>query len=84
MRSMFIAVSLLVANVFNLIVAPKLVGMLSVWFAAGHAVDASSLRMAMLILAPTGFWAAYHLFLASKTIIADQKRAIAYTRAWSP
>jgi hypothetical protein len=84
MRSMFIAVSLLVANVFNLIVAPKLVGMLSVWFAGGHAVDASSLRLAMLILAPTGFWAAYHLLLASRTIIADQKRAIAYTRAWSP
>jgi hypothetical protein len=84
MRSMFIAVSLLVANVFNLIVAPKMVGMLSVWFAGGHAVDAASLRMAMLILAPTGFWAAYHLFLASKTIVADQKRAIAYTRAWSP
>jgi hypothetical protein len=84
MRSMFIAVSLLVANVFNLIVAPKLVGLLSVWFAAGHGVDAASLRMAMLILAPSGFWAAYHLFLASKTIIGDQKRAIAYTRAWSP
>jgi hypothetical protein len=84
MRSMFIAVSLLVANVFNLIVAPKLVGAMSVWFAGGRGVDAASLRMAMLVLAPTGFWAAYHLFLASKTIIADQKRAIAYTRAWSP
>src|SRR5258706_10506909 len=84
MRSKFIAVSLLVANVFNLIVAPKMVGMLSVWFAAGHTVDAASLRMAMLILAPTGFWAALHLFLAARTIVADQKRAIAYTRAWSP
>lgn len=84
MRSMFIAVSLLVANVFNLIVAPKLIGFLSNWFAGAHANDAASLRMAMLILAPTGFWAAYHLYLASKTIVADQKRAIAYTRAWSP
>jgi len=84
MRSMFIAVSLLVANVFNLIVAPKLVGELSDWFAGGHGTDAASLRMAMLILAPTGFWAAYHLYAASKTILADQKRAIAYTRKWSP
>ncbi len=33
MRTMFIAVSLLVANVFNLIVAPWVVGALSVWFA---------------------------------------------------
>jgi predicted MFS family arabinose efflux permease len=84
MRSMFIAVSLLVANVFNLIVAPKLVGALSDWFAGGHATDAASLRIAMLILAPTGFWAAYHLYLASKTIVADQKRAIAYTKDWAP
>jgi hypothetical protein len=84
MRSMFIAISLLVANIFNLIVAPKLVGVLSDRFAGGPVVDAASLRMALLILAPTGFWAAFHLFLASKTIIADQKRAIAYTRAWHP
>jgi predicted MFS family arabinose efflux permease len=84
MRSMFIAVSLLVANVFNLIVAPKLVGALSDWFAGGHATDAASLRIAMLILAPTGFWAAYHLYMASKTIVADQKRAIAYTKDWAP
>jgi hypothetical protein len=84
MRSMFIAISLLVANVFNLIVAPKLIGALSNWFAGNLPNDAASLRMAMLILAPTGFWAAYHLYLASKTIVADQKRAIAYTKDWAP
>ena len=33
---------------------------------------------------PTGFWAAYHLYLASKTIVADQKRAIGYTKSWAP
>jgi hypothetical protein len=43
-----------------------------------------SLRLALLMLAPTGFWAAYHLYLASKTIIADQKRAIGYTKTWAP
>ncbi len=84
MRSMFIAISLLVANVFNLIVAPKLIGALSNWFAGDLPNDAASLRLAMLILAPTGFWAAYHLYLASKTIVADQKRAIAYTKDWAP
>jgi len=40
------------------------------------------LRSALLVLAPTGFWAAYHLYMASKTIIADQKRAIGYTKSW--
>src|SRR6202043_3851143 len=46
MRSMFSTVSLLVANVFNLIVAPKLVGLVSVWFAGSRGVDATALRMA--------------------------------------
>jgi hypothetical protein len=54
---------------------------LSDWFAGAHATDAASLRFALLVLAPTGFWAAWHLFLASKTIIADQKRAIGYTKS---
>jgi MFS family permease len=84
MRNMFIAISLLVANILNLIVAPWVVGALSDLFAGGHATDASSLRAALLCLAPTGLWAAYHLFMASRTIIEDQKRAIGYTKAWSP
>ncbi len=84
MRNMFIAISLLVANILNLIVAPWVVGFLSDVFAHGHATDAESLRAALLVLAPTGFWAAYHLYMASRTILADQQRAIGYTRAWSP
>jgi MFS family permease len=84
MRNMFIAISLLVANIFNLIVAPWMVGFLSDQFAHGAATDAESLRMAMLVLAPTGFWAAWHLYMASRTIVADQKRAIGYTKAWAP
>jgi MFS family permease len=84
MRNMFIAVSLLVANIFNLMVAPWVVGFLSDRFAGAHMTDAASLRSALLVLAPTGFWAAYHLYLASKTIIADQKRAIGYTKSWAP
>jgi MFS family permease len=75
MRSMFIAWSLLVGNIFNLIVAPQLIGSLSDWFAGGHGADADSLRLALLLLAPTGFWAAWHAYRATKTVIADQKRA---------
>jgi MFS family permease len=84
MRNMFIAISLLVANIFNLMVAPWVVGVLSDWFAGPHGSDAASLRLAVLFLAPTGFWAAWHLYLASKTIVADQKSAIGYTSAWAP
>jgi hypothetical protein len=68
----------------NIVVAPQAVGFLSDWFAGSRAVDAASLRLALLILAPTGFWAAYHLYMASRTIIADQKRAIGYTKGWAP
>jgi len=84
MRNMFIAISLLVANLLNLIVAPWVVGFLSDHFAQGRATDAESLRAALLVLAPTGLWAAYHLHRASLTIVADQRRAIGYTRGWSP
>lgn len=78
MRAMFSAIALLIANVFNLIVAPQGVGMLSDWFAGPAGPDANSLRSALLILAPTGFWAALHYFLAARTIVADQERAIGY------
>jgi hypothetical protein len=84
MRNMFIALSLLVANILNLIIAPWAVGLLSDWFAGPQPTDAASLRAALLVLAPTGLWAAYHLYLASRTIIADQKRAIGYTKSWAP
>jgi MFS family permease len=78
MRSVFAAWSGLCGNVFNLIVAPQLVGFLSDWYAGEHAADASSLRFGLLVLAPTGFWAAYHLYRASRTIIEDQQTASAY------
>ncbi len=78
MRAMFSAIALLIANVFNLIVAPQGVGMLSDYFAGPAGPDAASLRSALLILAPTGFWAALHYFLAARTIVEDQKRAIGH------
>ena len=63
MRSTFTAWSVLVGNVFNLIVAVQGVGILSDWFGGAHGADAASLRWALLVLAPTGFWATWHFFL---------------------
>jgi hypothetical protein len=80
MRAMFTAWSLVVGNVFNLIIAPQGVGLLSDWFAGTHGADARSLRLALLVLAPTGFWAVYHFCMASRTIVADQMRAVGYVR----
>jgi predicted MFS family arabinose efflux permease len=75
MRAMVIAVSLLVANVFNLIIAPQGVGLLSDYFAGPSGADGESLRLALLVLAPTGFWAAWHYWRAEKYAVEDQKRA---------
>jgi MFS family permease len=78
MRAMFVAISLLFANVLNLVVIPPFIGFLSDSFAGPSGADGESLRMALLILAPTGFWSAYHYWAASKTIVEDQKRAVGY------
>lgn len=79
MRSMAVAITLLIANVLNLIVAPAIVGGLSDYvFAGPGGADAASLRMAQLVLAPTGFWAAWHYWRVQKYIIEDQKRAVGY------
>jgi MFS family permease len=74
MRATFTAWSGLVGNVFNLIVAPQLIGILSDWFGGAHGSDAASLRWALLLLAPTGFWAAWHFILAARTVNADLER----------
>jgi MFS family permease len=81
MRSTFTAWSVLVGNVFNLIVAPQFVGILSDWFGGAHGSDAASLRLALLVLAPTGFWAAWHFFAAARTVAPDMQRAVGYCRA---
>jgi predicted MFS family arabinose efflux permease len=74
MRAAFTAWSGLVGNVFNLIVAVQVIGLLSDWFAGGHGADAASLRWALLLLAPTGFWAVWHFYLAARTVDADLER----------
>ena len=81
MRSLFTAVSGLVGNIFNLMVAPPFVGFLSDWFAGPRGADAASLRLALLVLAPTGFWAVWHFILAERTVVGDQERAIGYAPA---
>jgi hypothetical protein len=73
MRALWVSVTLLMANVFNLIVAPAFVGRLSDYFSGGQPT-AESLRLALLILAPTGFWAAFHYWRAERHLQADSER----------
>jgi predicted MFS family arabinose efflux permease len=78
MRAMAVAITLLIANVLNLIVAPAIIGGLSDIFDATGGGNGESLRIAHLILAPTGFWAAWHYWRVEKYVIEDQKRAVGY------
>ncbi len=75
MRAVFCALTLFLANVCNLIIAPQVVGWLSDWFAPHHVADGASLRLALLCLAPTGFWAAFHYFWSTRDMLKDQERA---------
>jgi len=75
MRSLFMAISLLMANVMNLVVAPQGVGLLSDWIGGAHGPSAESLRIALLILAPSGFWAAWHYWRAIGSVVAEQTAA---------
>jgi predicted MFS family arabinose efflux permease len=78
MRATACALLLFLANVGNLVVAPYVVGWLSDGFQSAWGVpNDESLRWALLLLAPTGFWAAWHLWLSGRTIRADQARVIA-------
>ena len=78
MRAMAVAIALVIANVLNLIIAPGIVGSLSDYFDASGGGNADSLRLAQLILAPAGLWAAWHYWRAEKYIVEDQKRAVGY------
>ena len=75
MRAMYCAVLLFLANVCNLVIAPQMVGFLSDWFAPHHVPDAESLRLAMLCLVPTGFWAAWHYLLSARDVLEDEQLA---------
>jgi len=75
MRATTCAMLLFFANVANLLLAPQLIGALSDWFAGSFGTGTESLRWALLLLAPTGFWAAWHLWTSGRTIRADEARA---------
>jgi hypothetical protein len=75
MRATTCAILLFLANVANLLLAPQLIGALSDWFASAFGAGTESLRWALLFLAPTGFWAAWHLWTSGRTICEDAARA---------
>jgi predicted MFS family arabinose efflux permease len=74
MRATACAILLFLANIANLLLAPQLIGALSDWFAASFGAGTESLRWALLLLAPTGLWAAWHLWTSGRTIRADAAR----------
>jgi len=75
MRATACAVLLFTANVANLVVAPQVIGWLSDWFAGSFGAGQESLRWALLLLAPTGLWAGWHLWISAATIREDSARA---------
>ncbi len=76
MRALGCALLLFAANVANLVLAPQLVGILSDWFAADFGAGTESLRWALLLIAPTGFWAGWHLWKSGSTIRDDEARVV--------
>ena len=74
-RSQTIAVLMFVANVFNLIIGPQVVGLGSDALAPVFNSQAESLRIALLCLAPTGFWGAWHYYASARALREAQHRA---------
>jgi len=74
MRAQGMAISLLTANVANLVIAPLVVGGISDLLVGNLHSNAESLRYALLALSLTGFWAAYHYWTSVRTYAADDRR----------
>lgn len=66
MRAQATAITVLMGNITNLVVAPLVVGTLSDLFGGAGGVSAVSLRWALVALSLTGFWAAYHYWAAAR------------------
>lgn len=81
MRAQGMAISLLTANVANLIIAPVAVGLISDGLAGPLGSNTESLRYALLTLAVTGFWAAYHYWTCTRTFAHDDQRVHAAAAA---
>ena len=71
MRAQGMAISLLTANVANLIIAPVAVGAISDLLAGPLGSNAESLRYALLALSLTGFWAGWHYWTCVRTFVPD-------------
>jgi predicted MFS family arabinose efflux permease len=78
MRAQTIAISLLMGNVTNLVIAVGTVGAISDSVAGPSGADAASLRFALLILAPTGLWSAWHYWMATRHYAADEAKALSF------
>lgn len=74
MRAQGMAISLLAANVANLIIAPAAVGWLSDLLVARTGSNVESLRYALLALSLTGLWAGYHYLTSVRTYAPDDER----------
>lgn len=73
MRAQAVALLLFLSNVANLIIAPQVVGAASDHLAQRYGAD--SLRVALIPLAFTGFWAAVHFWLSGRHLLAGLKAA---------
>ena len=74
MRAQGMAISLLAANVANLIIAPTMVGWASDMMKGPLGSNTESLRYALLGLSLTGFWAGYHYLTSVRTYGPDDER----------
>jgi predicted MFS family arabinose efflux permease len=72
MRAQVVAVLLFTANVANLIIAPQGIGLASYLLEPTLGSNAESLRWALIVLAPTGFWAAWHYLTSARTLRQEQ------------
>ena len=69
MRAVAAAVLLFILNIIGLGAGPQVVGIVSDLLAPTYGDE--SLRYALLILSFVNIWAAYHYFVAGKTLKAD-------------
>lgn len=72
MRATGCATLLFLANIGNLVVAPQFIGWLSDFLRIHSNAGEESLRWSLLFLAPSGLWAAWHLWRAGRTIREDE------------
>jgi predicted MFS family arabinose efflux permease len=73
MRSQTVALMLFVSNIANLIIAPQAIGLASDHLAAHYGRD--SLRFALIPLAFTGLWAAWHYWMTARHLGSGLQRA---------